>query len=102
MTALQKMTEVFVVISPFSGEEPTTFRVAIREEQLRDVLAHSSYGEQIFASFKKNACEALELDVDKCIIGMAVPNVKKLDRAETRRRLGLYTGDVSNGIFLLH
>lgn len=65
MTALQKMTEVFVIISPFSGEEPTTFRVAIREEQLRDVLAHDSYCIEMFALFKINACKVLDLDVNR-------------------------------------
>lgn len=102
MTASQKMTEVFVIISPFSGEEPTTFRMTIREEQLRDVLSHDSYGREIFGSFKINACTILEMNADECAIGLMIPHVKKLDRAESRKRLGIYTADITNGLFLLH
>jgi len=102
MTESQKMTEVFAVITPKSGGEPTTFRVTIREEQLRDVMAHYSYGEEIFDSFKKLACSLLELDADACVIGLAIPKVTELNDVESRKRLGMYTADITNGSFLLH
>jgi len=94
--------EVLVVISPQSGEEPTTVRVVMRQGQLRDAFEKARYGDHLFDAIGETICPALDLDAAKCRIGVIEESAKErgLPKNEYLRSFDFTKGGLEGMLYL--
>ncbi len=107
MSAVQKTTEVLIILSPTSGEDSKRCRVTVRCGQLLDMLEKDSYAKQVIDSWKKMACEVYELDMDTYEVELVLPKVSKRGGLKGVWQdhvveVGMYTSDVIDVSLLLH